>query len=421
MPPPELAGDAPGADLRASSRGRPASTAPGRSAPRRARPPRSPAAPARPCGRTTAARSAARSARPSGARRGPSGRRAPRRAAGPRSRSAATTASCASAAVSPANLSPASSVIRPSSPITPISSSPWRAADLEVVGVVAGGDLQRPGAELGVDVLVGDDRQAAADQRQHAVLPDQVAVALVVRVDGDRGVGQHRLRAHRRHGQHPVDALDRVVDRVEGVRRPRGSRPRGRRSPSATGVPVDHVVIAVDVALLEEGDEDAVDSGDVALVEGEALALVVAGGAEALVLLDDPRAVLLLPVPDPLLECLSAELVVAIGPLRRAAPSRPRPAWRCRRGRCPASRACCARASGASAPARPASSRSARGPCAARRSRSEAESLPSSSPPGCPRPAGWKYATLPSIPRRPEARPPQGPSACVSSSLLRFF
>ena len=44
------------------------------------------------------------------------------------------------------------------------------AADLEVVGVVAGGDLQRPGAELGVDVLVGDDRQAAADQRQDAVL-----------------------------------------------------------------------------------------------------------------------------------------------------------------------------------------------------------------------------------------------------------
>ncbi len=55
------------------------------------------------------------------------------------------------------------------------------AADLEVVGVVAGGDLQRPGAELGVDVLVGDDRQAAADQRQDAVLADQVAVALVAR------------------------------------------------------------------------------------------------------------------------------------------------------------------------------------------------------------------------------------------------
>ena len=85
----------------ASSRGRRASTARGRSAPRSARRPRSRAPRARPCGRTTAARSAARSARPSGARRGPSARTAPRRGSGPRSRSAATTASCASAAVRP--------------------------------------------------------------------------------------------------------------------------------------------------------------------------------------------------------------------------------------------------------------------------------------------------------------------------------
>ena len=52
---------------------------------------------------------------------------------------------------------------------------PVRAADLEVVGVVAGGDLQRPGAELGVDVLVGDDRQPPADQRQDRVPADEVA------------------------------------------------------------------------------------------------------------------------------------------------------------------------------------------------------------------------------------------------------
>ncbi len=58
---------------------------------------------------------------------------------------------------------------------------PVLAADLEVVGVVPGRDLQRPGAELGVDVLVGDDRQAAADQGQDAELADQIAVALVAR------------------------------------------------------------------------------------------------------------------------------------------------------------------------------------------------------------------------------------------------
>src|SRR6185436_7423309 len=74
-------------------------------------------------------------------------------------------------------------------------------------------------------------------------------------------------------------------------------------------VPVDHVVIAVDVALVVELLEDAVDGLDVALVESEALALVVARGAEPLVLLDDPRAVLLLPLPDAVDELLAAELV----------------------------------------------------------------------------------------------------------------
>ncbi len=213
------------------------------------------------------------------------------------------------------------------------------AAELEVFGVVAGGDLQRPGAELDVDVVVAVDRQAAPDQRQDRVLADQVAVALVGRVHGDRGVADHRLRAHRGDGQHLVGVLDRVVDVEEDVVDvfvldlevgDRRARPR---------VPVDHVVVAVDVALVVELLEDFVDGADVALVEGEALALVVAGGAEALVLLDDLRAVFLFPLPDALDEGLAAELLpgLAFGAdllldfrLGRDA----------RRGRCRGSRAC---------------------------------------------------------------------------------
>jgi hypothetical protein len=72
------------------------------------------------------------------------------------------------------------------------------AADLEVVGVVARRDLERAGAELALHVVVGDDRQAPADERQDLVLADEVRVALVVGVHGDSGVGEHRLRAHGR-------------------------------------------------------------------------------------------------------------------------------------------------------------------------------------------------------------------------------
>ena len=110
-------------------------------------------------------------------------------------------------------------------------------------------------------------------------------------------------------------------------------------------IPVDHVVVAVDQALLVERDEDPVDGLDVALVEGEALALVVAGGAEALVLLDDLAAVLLAPLPDALRRTPRGRGRGARCP-RPAASSRPPPGWRSRRGRCRGSRARCARACG---------------------------------------------------------------------------
>jgi hypothetical protein len=91
------------------------------------------------------------------------------------------------------------------------------AADLEVVGVVTRSDLQTAGAELGLDVLVGDDRQVAADEREHRGLADQVRVTLVLGVHGDRGIGEHRLRAHGGDDDLAAAVFQRVGDVVEGV------------------------------------------------------------------------------------------------------------------------------------------------------------------------------------------------------------
>jgi len=67
-------------------------------------------------------------------------------------------------------------------------------------------------------VLVGDHRDQAADQRQLDVLADQALVALVVRVDRDCSVGEHRLGPHRRHHELAgVLALERVADLVDRV------------------------------------------------------------------------------------------------------------------------------------------------------------------------------------------------------------
>ena len=62
------------------------------------------------------------------------------------------------------------------------------------------GDLHRPRSLLRVGIIVGDNRDAPADQRQNGEFADQFLVTLVFRIDCDRGIAQHRFRARRRDG-----------------------------------------------------------------------------------------------------------------------------------------------------------------------------------------------------------------------------
>ena len=91
----------------------------------------------------------------------------------------------------------------------------------------------------------------------------------------------------------------------------RSSTSRSEIADRGARVPVDHVVVAVDQALLVERDEDLQHRADVGLVEREALLGVVARRAEALELVDDRVAVLLAPAPHALDERLAADLLAA--------------------------------------------------------------------------------------------------------------
>ena len=83
--------------------------------------------------------------------------------------------------------------------MTMIGSSAVALAHLEVVRIVRGRDLDRAGAELGIDGVVRDDRDLAPQERQDRRLPDERRVALVLGVHRHRGVAQHRLGPRRRH------------------------------------------------------------------------------------------------------------------------------------------------------------------------------------------------------------------------------
>ena len=89
-------------------------------------------------------------------------------------------------------------------------------ADLEVVEVVRRRDLHRARARLGIGVVVGNDRDVAADQRQDDMLADQVLVALVVRVHRDGGVAEHRL-GPRRGDDDVVRSSNLALERIAEV------------------------------------------------------------------------------------------------------------------------------------------------------------------------------------------------------------
>ena len=224
------------------------------------------------------------------------------------------------------------------------------APHLEVVGVVAGRDLHAAGADLGLCPLVGDQRYRPVEQRQadHAagrrhlrqaaqavqfgsappaqfgqLLPERrplplrrafgargktldgaVERRLRLRVAGDRGVAEHRLRAgggdhhvrrfprrriDHRVPQMPVGAVYRAVgDLVVGD----GGAERA--------VPVDQPRAAEHQSVAEQRQERVAHGARADRVHGEPLPVPVAGAAHRPLLLDDALLVPVLPLPDAL-------------------------------------------------------------------------------------------------------------------------
>ena len=187
-----------------------------------------------------------------------------------------------------------------------------------IVEVVGGGDLHAPRAELGVDVVVGDDRDTAAHQGQFDEGADELGVALVVRVHGDSGVAEHRLRPSR--GNDEVIVAGTCAAAVgEGI----AQFPKApflfdvlhleiRQCGLEHRVPIHQALAAVDEAVLVQAHEDFGHGAREAIVHGETLTGPVDGRAHAAQLLGDLSARRLFPCPHALDELLAAEFGPAL-------------------------------------------------------------------------------------------------------------
>ena len=128
-------------------------------------------------------------------------------------------------------------------------------ADRVVVEVVRRRDLHAAGAELRIDVVVGDDRDLPPGERQSHALADELGVALVLRIHRDGDVAEHGFRPRGRDHDAARPVLERIADLPDlavlllAVDLEVGHRGAQHR------VPVDQALAAVDETLLVQPDE----------------------------------------------------------------------------------------------------------------------------------------------------------------------
>ena len=181
--------------------------------------------------------------------------------------------------------------------------------DLVVGRIVRGRHLDRAAAEFALHRGIRDDRNRPVRKREDDVLADQIAIPIVVRMHGDRDVGEHRLGPRRRDHEARTAVFPAIADMPQEPvaldvfdLRIRDRRLRGR-------VPVHEARAAVDQPIAIEVDEDPNDRRREALVHREAVAPPIGSEAEALELRVDRAAVFFAPLPHALHERFAPEVI----------------------------------------------------------------------------------------------------------------
>ena len=128
-------------------------------------------------------------------------------------------------------------------------------AGFEIVGIVRGRYLDDAGAELRIGNFVEDDRDFSIHQRQSRGLAPQVAVARVIRIHGERGVAEHRLRPRGGDDQRTGAAGQRISDVPQRALISSCFTSRSETRRLTTGAPVDHVGAAIDEPALVQANE----------------------------------------------------------------------------------------------------------------------------------------------------------------------
>ena len=183
--------------------------------------------------------------------------------------------------------------------------------DLEVVRVMRGGNLNDTGAEVYLDIIVGDNGYLAVNYGQDKRLADDILISLIVGVDRNGGIAEQGFGPCCGELKIAASVLKGIAQMPEVTRLILIFNLCVGDGGQAVGAPVDYSLAPVYKSLFIEIAENLVDGLVAALVKGEALALPIAGRAELLELLYYSAAELLLPRPCALEEALATYIVLS--------------------------------------------------------------------------------------------------------------
>ena len=181
-------------------------------------------------------------------------------------------------------------------------------ADFVVVEIMSRRYLDAAGAELGLYVVVGDYRDSSAHYRQDDFAADEPGVAVVLGMDRDGAVAEHRLRSRRGDDQVALAGGERVFEMPEFAGLVFREDLEIGQCGVKDGIPVDESFAPVDQTFVIQFDEDLHDRLRQAFVHREAIPAPVDGGAHASELLLDLSPGMFFPLPDPLDELFPAEV-----------------------------------------------------------------------------------------------------------------
>ncbi len=185
-------------------------------------------------------------------------------------------------------------------------------SDLEIVEIMPRRDLHCARTQLGIGMVVGDNRDAPPGDRQLDIFADDAGIARVLAVHRDRHIGEHRLGPRRRDDDMvaPVIQSHAIRQRIAEV--PEMALDLARLDLEIAdrglelGVPVDEALVAIDQPLVVQVDEHLEHRLAEMRVHGELLARPVHRTAQTAELTGDRAAAFLLPLPDFLDEVLTA-------------------------------------------------------------------------------------------------------------------